>query len=226
MRLGVDGFKIKGIIYLTSSPTPQCRLGCLLICGKCRAAFRRVACCASALSSHAAPWGHFASLVRSASPARLPSASLRRISRQSRDCLRVRVLHSCTPSSRRQPCFPAFPAVARGALSLRFARSARHLAVTSLRSCARLRLRGYPLLRFGAFTLGCSSAVRCVLHSRMHAAWLGVEYHILRQSAHLRGALRIPSLERSRVSCRASPCSVALSVATFPIYYCGASCAL
>ena len=52
MRLGVDGFKIKGIIYLTSSPTPQCRLGCLLICGKCRAAFRRVACCASALSSH------------------------------------------------------------------------------------------------------------------------------------------------------------------------------
>ena len=63
-------------------------------------------------------------LVRSASPARLPSASLRRISRQSRDCLRVRVLHSCTPSSRRQPCFPAFPAVARGALSLRFARSA------------------------------------------------------------------------------------------------------
>ena len=114
MRLGVDGFKIKGIIYLTSSPTPQCRLGCLLICGKCRAAFRRVACCASALSSHAAPWGHFASLVRSASPARLPSASLRRISRQSRDCLRVRVLHSCTPSSRRQPCFPAFPAVAQG----------------------------------------------------------------------------------------------------------------
>ena len=149
-----------------------------------------------------------------------------RTARQSRDCLRVRVLHSCTPSSRRQPCFPAFPAVARGALSLRFARSARHLAVTSLRSCARLRLRGYPPLRFGAFTLGCSSAVRCVLHSRMHTAWLGVEYHILRQSAHLRGALRIPSLERSRVSCRASPCSVALSVATFPIYYCGASCAL
>ena len=28
------------------------------------------------------------------------------------------------PSSRRPPCFPAFPAVARGALSLRFARSA------------------------------------------------------------------------------------------------------
>ena len=130
-----------GTIYLTSSPTPQCRLGCLLICGKCREmrrseaegrfgeaepegcasirAFRRVACCASALSSHAAPWGHFASLVRSAPPARLPSASLRRISQQSRDCLRVRVLHSCTPSSRRQPCFPAFPAVARGALSLR-----------------------------------------------------------------------------------------------------------
>ena len=47
-----------------------------------------------------------------------------RTARQSRDCLRVRVLHSCTPSSRRQPCFPAFPAVARGALSLRFARSA------------------------------------------------------------------------------------------------------
>ena len=130
------------------------------------------------------------------------------------------------PSPRRPPCLPAFPAVARGAPTVRIARSARHLAVTSLRSCARLRLRGYPLLRFGAFTLGCSSAVRCVLHSRMHTAWLGVEYHILRQSAHLRGALRIPSLERSRVSCRASPCSVALSVATFPIYYCGAFCAL
>ena len=63
-----------GTIYLTSSPTPQCRLGCLLICGKCREmrrseaegrfgeaepegcasirAFRRVACCASALSSY------------------------------------------------------------------------------------------------------------------------------------------------------------------------------
>ena len=85
------------------------------------------------------------------------------------------------------------------------------------------------LCRFGsraAPTLGCSSAVRCVLHSRMHAAWLGVEYHILRQSAHLRGALRIPSPERTRVSCRASPCSVALSVATFPIYYCGTSYAL
>jgi hypothetical protein len=98
----------------------------------------------------------------------------------------------------------------------------------------RLVSRHFPplhvaLCRFGsraAPTLGCSSAVRCVLHSRMHAAWLGVEYHILRQSAHLRGALRIPSLERSRVSCRASPCSVALSVATFPICYCGASCAL
>ena len=25
-----------GTIYLTSSPTPQCRLGCLRICGKCR----------------------------------------------------------------------------------------------------------------------------------------------------------------------------------------------
>ena len=107
------------------------------------------------------------------------------------------------PSSHRPPCFPAFPAVARGALSLRFARSARRLGATSLRSCARLRLRGYPPLRYGAFTLGCSSAVRCVLHSRMHAAWIGVEYHILRQSAHLRGTLRIPSLERSRVSCRA-----------------------
>ena len=44
--------KESGTIYLTSSPTPQCRLGCLLICGKCRAAFRRVACCASVLSSH------------------------------------------------------------------------------------------------------------------------------------------------------------------------------
>ena len=150
MRLGVDGFKIKGIIYLTSSPTPQCRLGCLLICGKCRAAFRRVACCASALSSHAAPWGHFASLVRSASPARLPSASLRRISRQSRDCLRVRVLHGCTPSSRRQPCFPAFPAVARGAPSVRFARSARRLGATSLtlvRSASPARLPSAALRR-------------------------------------------------------------------------------
>ena len=135
MRLGVDGFKIKGIIYLTSSPTPQCRLGCLLICGKCRAAFRRVACCASALSSHrstitrlpsgtspsqlhaifapsalfpgisrrctwrsvasvraqrAAPCGHFASLVRSTSSARLPSASLRRIYPRLLKCRKMR----------------------------------------------------------------------------------------------------------------------------------------
>lgn len=150
-----------------------------------------------------------------------------RPSRQSQDCLRGRPLRAPALSVMvRSALGPVLPMVARGALSLRFARSARHLAVTSLRSCARLRLRGYPPLRFGAFTLGCSSAVRCVLHSRMHTAWLGVEYHILRQSAHLRGALRIPSLERSRVSCRASPCSVALSVATFPIYYCGASCAL
>ena len=28
--------KERGTIYLTSSPTPQCRLECLLICGKCR----------------------------------------------------------------------------------------------------------------------------------------------------------------------------------------------
>ena len=36
-----------GTIYLTSSPTPQCRLECLLICGKCRAAFSWEACGAS-----------------------------------------------------------------------------------------------------------------------------------------------------------------------------------
>ena len=31
-----SGFDL-GTIYLTSSPAPQCRLECLLICGKCRA---------------------------------------------------------------------------------------------------------------------------------------------------------------------------------------------
>ena len=51
---------------------------------------------------HAAPCGHFASLVRSiaAQSARLPSASLRRISRQSLDCLRVRPLR-LSPSAPR-----------------------------------------------------------------------------------------------------------------------------
>ena len=80
------------------------------------------------------------------------------------------------PSSHRPPCFPAFPAVARGALSLRFARSARHLAVTSLRSCARLRLRGYPPLRFGAFTLSCPSALRRTIRSPIRAVRLRAEY--------------------------------------------------
>ena len=112
-----------------------------------------------------------------------------RLARQSRDCLRGCPL-------RAPPLFAAvrsalgsvLPTVARGALSLQFARSAD------------------PRL---------SIAVRYVLRSRMHTAWLGVEYHIRRQSAHLRGALHIPSLERTRISCRASLCFVALVVVNF-----------
>ena len=97
MRLGVDGFKIKGIIYLTSSPTPQCRLGCLLICGKCRAAFRRVACCASALSSYRST---ITRLPSGTSPSQLhaifaPSALFPGISRRCTGrCVRLRLRSS------------------------------------------------------------------------------------------------------------------------------------
>ena len=44
--------------------------------------------------------------MRSASPARLPSASLRRISRQSRDCLRVRVRRGYTAIFAPSALFP------------------------------------------------------------------------------------------------------------------------
>ena len=46
------------------------------------------------LRPHAAPWGHFASLVRSiaSQSARLPAVRRRRISPQSLDCVRVRSL--------------------------------------------------------------------------------------------------------------------------------------
>ena len=42
-----------------------------------------------------------------------------------------------------------------------FSPRTRHLAVTSLRSCARLRLRGYPPLRFGAFLRNHEIAIGC-----------------------------------------------------------------
>ena len=92
-------------------------------------------------------------LVRSASPARLPSASLQRISRQSRDCLRVRVRRGCaavfTPSalfpgiSRR--CTGAFRSAAIPLVALcrirfnRATRSAWHLRYLALRRDASLR---------------------------------------------------------------------------------------
>ena len=69
------------------------------------------------------------------------------------------------------------PTVARGASCVQLVRSARHLAVTSLRSCARLRLRGYPPLRFGAFTFGCTFALRCIIRSPIRAVRLRMEYH-------------------------------------------------
>ena len=70
-------------------------------------------------------------LVRSASPARLPSASLRRISLQSRDCLRVRVLHSCTAIFAPSALFPGISRRCTG-------------------RCVRLRLRSprYRRIRF------------------------------------------------------------------------------
>ena len=100
-----------GVWYCSSMPCcVVCRMQCLSRRGKCRAALSRKACGASAYSSHAAPWGHFASLVRSASPARLPSASLRRISLQSRDCLRVRVRRGYTAIF---PPSALFPGISR-----------------------------------------------------------------------------------------------------------------
>ena len=52
--------------------------------------------------------------------------------------------------------------------------SARLLAATSLRSCARLlrNLRGSPPLRFGAFP-PIHLSPRCAIHPRMRLAWLG-----------------------------------------------------
>ena len=101
-----------------------------------------------------------------------------RPARQSRDCLRGRPL-------RAPPLFVAVrsaagsvqPTVARGASCVQLVRSARHLAVTSLRSCARLRLRGYPPLRFGAFTFGCTFTLRCIIRSPIRAVRLRMEYH-------------------------------------------------
>ena len=71
------------------------------------------------------------------------------------------------------------------------------------------------LCRFGsraAPASWCIFAVRCALISRMRTAWLGVEYHSRRQSAHLREPVRTPSNLNHSASCRASPCSVALYV--------------
>ena len=71
------------------------------------------------------------------------------------------------------------------------------------------------LCRFGsraAPASWCIFAVRCALISRMRTAWLGVEYHSQRQSAHLREPVRTPSNLNHSASCRASPCSVALYV--------------
>ena len=58
-----------------------------------------------------------------------------------------------------------------------FSPRTRRLGATSLRSCARLRLRGYPPLRFGAFTFGCTFALRCIIRSPIRAVRLRMEYH-------------------------------------------------
>ena len=98
----------------------------------------------------------------------------------------------------------------------------------------RLVSRHFPplhvaLCRFGSRAAPISRfvfAVRCALISRMRTAWLGVEYHSRRQSARLREPVRTPPNPNRSISCRASPCSVALFVVKFPICYCGASRAL
>ena len=123
-------------------------------------AFRRVACCASALSSYRS------------TITRLPSGS---------------------PVSRSV-------SFRSGAFGLRS------------RYCPPLH---EALCRFGsraAPASWCIFAVRCALISRMRTAWLGVEYHSRRQSAHLREPVRTPSNLNHSASCRASPCSVALYV--------------
>ena len=88
-----------------------------------------------------------------------------------------------------------------------FSPRTRHLAVTSLRSCARLRLRGYPPLRFGAFTFGCTFALRCIIRSPIRAVRLRMEYHpspsITVSPAPY--ASRRPCALRSPVALRLSP---------------------
>ena len=114
------------------------------------------------------------------------------------------------------------PTVARGVSCVRLARSARHLAVTSLRSCARLRLRGYPPLRFGAFTFGCASALRCIIRSPIRAVRLRMEYHPLPSITVSPApyASRRPCALRSPVALRLSPSRYWSRI---PVSCCGAS---
>jgi hypothetical protein len=131
-----------------------------------------------------------------------------RPARQSQDCLRGRPFRTLPISAiLRSALGSVQPTVARGVSCVRLARSARHLAVTSLRSCARLRLRGYPPLRFGAFTFGCTFALRCIIRSPIRAARLRMEYHpspsITVSTAPY--ASRRPCALRSPVALRLSP---------------------
>ena len=100
---------------------------------------------------HAAPCGHFASLVRSiaAQSARLPSVSLRRISRQSSDCLRVRPLRLSPSAPRPLSCGRV---LRHRCTSARFVAARRLAPRGALRPLRALRsARGFPPLRSGAF---------------------------------------------------------------------------
>jgi hypothetical protein len=102
-----------------------------------------------------------------------------------------------------------------------FSPRTRHLAVTSLRSCARLRLRGYPPLRFGAFTFGCPFALRCIIRAPIRDAWLRMEYHpspsITVSTAP--DASSRPCALRSPVALRLTPSRYSSRI---PFSYCGA----
>jgi hypothetical protein len=146
-----------------------------------------------------------------------------RPARQSQDCLRGRPFRTLPISAiLRSALGSVQPTVARGVSCVRLARSARHLAVTSLRSCARLRLRGYPPLRFGAFTFGCTFALRCIIRSPIRAVRLRMEYH---PSPSITVS---PAPYASRRSCALrSPVALRLAPSRYwsriPLPYCGAS---
>ena len=162
---------------------------CLRICGKCRAAFRRVPCCASALSS---PRSAIFRLASEASPSQL-HGNLRAVSLVSRHFPRLHGAFSSSPATLVALCVASAltanvirHGICGGLHRAAPRRIAIHPHLPGRMPSAERRLRRLPRLRLASLHAGdralCAViACRCFAFQRIAVQCLTIHFHCTRK---------------------------------------------